>query len=219
MDQAAPPVIPDPPASWAALPFFTTHWPALRARLAETRDWQPQDPFRALRLTPRDKVRVVILGQDPYHTPGRATGLAFSFPPGQPPRDSLRNILAEVGSDIGTARTEGDLTPWAEQGVLLLNTLLTVPVGKAFGHKGWGWEILTAQILAATAGDGPRAFLLWGGPAQKLCAKIPRDGHLFLQTAHPSPLSAYRGFLGSRPFTAINRWLTGQGEAPIDWLA
>lgn len=213
----APAPIPDPPASWADLPFFTTHWPALRDRLAAQRDWQPADPFRALRLTPRPAVRVVILGQDPYPTPGRATGLAFSFPPGQPPRDSLKNILAELATDTGQTRPDGDLTPWAEQGVLLLNTLLTVPQGQAFGHKSWGWEQLTAQILAAIAGDGPRAFLLWGGPAQKLCARLPRDGHLFLETPHPSPLSAYRGFFGSRPFSVINAWLAARGQPEIDW--
>lgn len=217
MTSSASGPIPEPPESWASLPFFTTHWPALRARLAATPGWQPADPFRALRLTPRPAVRVVILGQDPYPTPGRATGLAFAFPPGERPRDSLKNILAELASDIGIARQDGDLTPWAEQGVLLLNTLLTVPQGQAFGHKGWSWEVLAAQILAATAADGPRAFLLWGAPAQKLCAGLPRDTHLFLESPHPSPLSAYRGFFGSRPFSAVNAWLESRHEPPIDW--
>src|SRR5690606_219567 len=110
-------------------------------------------------------VRVVILGQDPYHTPGRATGLAFSFPPGQPPRDSLRNILAELATDTGAIKPDGDLSAWAEQGVLLLNPVLTVPIGQAQGHKSLGWQALTQEILAATASDGPRAFVLWGGPA------------------------------------------------------
>lgn len=212
---------PEPPASWADLPFFSTRWPALWDRLAATPDWQPghEAIFRALALTPRDKVRVVILGQDPYPTPGRATGLAFSFPTGTPPRDSLKNILAELATDTGHAKADGDLTPWAEQGVLLLNTVLTVPVGQANGHKGWGWETLTQQILTAVTADGPRAFVLWGGPAQKLCAKLPRDGHLFLEGPHPSPLSCYRGFFGSRPFSAVNRWLTAQGQPPINWAA
>ena len=210
---------PAPPASWAGLPFFRDAWPALWARLEATRDWQPEPQaiFRALHLTPRDRVRVVILGQDPYPTPGRATGLAFSFPPGTPPRDSLKNILAEVAADTGAAKPDGDLAPWAEQGVLLLNTALTVPQGRANGHKGWGWETLAAQVLHATATDGPRAFLLWGAPAQKLCAPLPRAGHLFLESPHPSPLSAYRGFFGSRPFSAVNRWLAARGEAEIDW--
>ncbi|MBL4917464.1 uracil-DNA glycosylase [Szabonella alba] len=210
---------PDIPASWADLPFFQNDWNRLQAELDAESGWQPprDQVFRALHLTPRDRVRVVILGQDPYHTAGRATGLAFSFPPGTPPRDSLKNILTELETDLGIPRVSGDLSGWAEQGVLLLNTVLTVPVGRAHGHKRRGWERLVSQVLAAVAGDGPRAFLLWGGPAQKLCRTLPRDGHLFLETAHPSPLSVYRGFYGSRPFSAVNDWLAGQGERPIDW--
>ena len=146
-------------------------------------------------------------------------GWPLPFPPTPPPRDSLKNILTELADDIGQPRANGDLTGWAEQGVLLLNTALTVPLGRAFGHKGWGWEKLTAQILAATAGDGPRAFVLWGGPAQKLVAKLPQDGHLFHASAHPSPLSAYRGFFGSRPFSTVNGWLAAQGQPVIDWTA
>ena len=212
------------PQSWAGLPFFTEGWPALSARLAAASDWQPSMPFRALELTPRHKVRVVILGQDPYPTPGRATGLAFSFPSGEPPQHSLKNILTELHTDLGQTRRDGDLTAWAQQGVLLLNTVLTVPVGQSNGHKGWGWEALVAQILHATAQDGPRAFLLWGGPAQKLCAKLPKrtpEGaeHLFHPSAHPSPLSVHRGFFGSRPFSRVNDWLMAQGSAPIDWAA
>ncbi|MBP9182385.1 MAG: uracil-DNA glycosylase [Fuscovulum sp.] len=208
--------LPGPPEDWAGLPFFAALWPGLRDRLA-TAPFQPADPFRALRLTPRAAVRVVILGQDPYPTPGRATGLAFSFPPGQPPRDSLRNILAELAADTGQTRADGDLTGWAQQGVLLLNTVLTVPPGQANGHKGWGWETLAAQVLSATAADGPRAFVLWGAPAQRLAARLPRPGHLFVESPHPSPLSAYRGFFGSRPFSAVNAWLATQGQPPVDW--
>ena len=212
------------PQSWADLPFFTEGWPALSARLAATPGWQPATPFRALDLTPRPAVRVVILGQDPYPTEGRATGLAFSFPPGERPQHSLKNILTELHSDLGIHRPDGDLTGWARQGVLLLNTVLTVPVGESHGHKGWGWEALVAQILNATAQDVPRAFLVWGGPAQKLCAKLPRrtpEGreHLFHMSAHPSPLSVHRGFFGSRPFRRVNDWLAAQGSAPIDWAA
>lgn len=209
----------DIPASWADLPFFRDDWPALAARLSVTPGWQPQSPFRALDLTPRDRVRVVILGQDPYPTPGRATGLAFSFPPGAAPQHSLKNILTELHDDLSVAKCDGDLTGWAEQGVLLLNAVLTVPQGQANGHKGWGWEALVQQVLATTAADGPRAFVLWGGPAQKLCAKLPRDGHLFLESAHPSPLSAYRGFFGSKPFGQVNRWLASTGCTPVDWSA
>lgn len=212
------------PASWGGLPFFSDGWPALSARLAQSPDWQPATPFRALDLTPRPRVRVVILGQDPYPTPGRATGLAFSFPPGERPQHSLKNILTELHSDLGITRRDGDLSAWARQGVLLLNTVLTVPVGQSNGHKGWGWEVLVAQILAATASDGARAFVLWGGPAQKLCAKLPRQAdsggaHFFHQTPHPSPLSVHRGFFGSRPFSRVNDWLVSQGSMPIDWAA
>ncbi|GGE09687.1 Uracil-DNA glycosylase [Gemmobacter megaterium] len=212
---------PEPPAAWAHLPFFATQWPALWDRLAANPGWQPAPEaiFRALALTPPDAARVVILGQDPYHTPGRATGLAFGFPPGTPPRDSLRNILTEVATDTGHVAPSADLTGWARQGVLLLNTVLTVPVGQANGHKGWGWEPLVAQILSHLATTAPRAFLLWGAPAQKLCAKLPRDGHLFVESPHPSPLAAYRGFFGSRPFSATNRWLAAQGLSEIDWSA
>ncbi|WP_028029960.1 uracil-DNA glycosylase [Gemmobacter nectariphilus] len=212
---------PEPPAGWADLPFFQVQWPALWDRLAANPGWQPAPDliFRALALCPPQQTRVVILGQDPYHTPGRATGLAFGFPPGTAPRDSLRNILTEVASDTGHAAPPADLTGWARQGVLLLNTVLTVPIGQANGHKGWGWEPLVAQVLDRLATTGPRAFLLWGAPAQKLCARLPRDGHLFLESPHPSPLAAYRGFFGSRPFSAVNRWLAQQGQPEIDWSA
>lgn len=211
--------LPEPPESWADLPFFRDDWPSLSMRLAAAPGWQPAAIFRALELTPRGAVRAVVLGQDPYHTPGRATGLAFSFPPGERPQDSLKNILTELQSDLGVIRSDGDLTGWARQGVLLLNSVLTVPVGQAFGHKGWGWERLVQQVLAATAADGPRAFLLWGRPAQKACAKLPRNGHLFVESPHPSPLSVHRGFYGSRPFSRVNDWLAAQGQAPIDWAA
>lgn len=211
---------PAPPAPWAHLPFFTTRWPALWDRLATAPTWAPgpERLFRALALTPPDTTRVVILGQDPYHTPGRATGLAFGFPPGAPPRDSLRNILTEVTTDTGGAPDPG-LEGWARQGVLLLNTALSVPLGQANGHKGWGWEALTSQILHHLATTGPRAFLLWGIPAQRLCADLPRQGHLILAAPHPSPLSAHRGFFGSRPFSRTNQWLASRGVPPIDWSA
>ena len=208
------------PKAWADLAFFTKDWPALWEKLSVLPDWQPEPQalFRALDLTPREKVRVVILGQDPYHTRGRATGLAFSFPKGERPKDSLKNILTEAHSDTGDTSLTGDLTPWAEQGVLLLNTALSVPVGVANGHKALGWAPLIDQVLAATASDGPRAFILWGAPAQKRAAKIPRDqGHLFVESAHPSPLSAYRGFFGSKPFSQVNAWLAAQGQREIDW--
>lgn len=216
------PTRPAAPQGWDRLPFFQHDWPPLWERLcAAPAPWtpEPQSIFRALALTPPEAVKVVILGQDPYHTPGRATGLAFGFPAEAPPRDSLRNILTEVASDIGAAPQTGDLTGWAQQGVLLLNTVLTVPLGEAHGHKGWGWEKLVRQILDHLAATQPTAFILWGAPAQKLCAKLPREGHLFHQSAHPSPLSAYRGFFGSKPFSTVNDWLRASGRAEIDWSA
>lgn len=212
---------PEAPAGWADLPFFTTHWPALWDRLQTApAPWQPgpEALFRALHLTPRHQTRVVILGQDPYHTPDRATGLAFDFPPGVPARDSLRNIFAELATDLGQCPPP-DLSGWAHQGVLMLNTVLTVPLGQPHGHKGWGWEVLVAQMLAALAAEAPRAFVLWGGPAQKVCANLPQDGHLRVQSAHPSPLSAHRGFFGSRPFSKVNEWLVARGQTPVDWSA
>lgn len=212
---------PRPPESWADLPFFRDTWPDLWQRLVQEPDWQPEPHhiFRALELTPRNQVRVIILGQDPYHTPGRATGLAFSFPPNTAPRDSLKNILMEVAADTGMPPPSGDLSGWARQGVLLLNTALTVPIGKPNGHKHLGWNALIQQILAAVTSDGPKAFVLWGLPAQKLCEGLPKDRHLVLSGPHPSPLSAYRGFFGSRPFSAINEWLSLHGRPKIDWSA
>lgn len=210
-----------PPAAWADLPFFTEQWPALRARLESERGWQPapENLFRALTLTPPETIRAVILGQDPYHTSGRATGLAFAFPPGERPRDSLRNILQELKTDTGIHRSDGDLTGWAEQGVLLLNTALTVPVGRANGHATFGWQTLTAQLLTRAA-ERRAAFLLWGAPAQRIATPhLDPARHLILTAPHPSPLSAHRGFFGSRPFSRTNQWLAEQDLPPIDWAA
>ena len=214
-----PDLSPTAPEGWSDLPFFTTDWPALWTRLAAAPDWQPSPDrlFRALALTPPDAVRVVILGQDPYPTPGRATGLAFAFPKAETPRDSLRNILRELDADLGIHRAHGDLSGWAGQGVLLLNTVLSVPVGQSDGHRGWGWQALTAQVLARVA-TRPTAFVLWGAKAQAAITPDPAV-HLVLKAPHPSPLAAHRGFFGSRPFSAINRWLEGRGERPIDWSA
>lgn len=210
---------PPPPAAWADLPFFADRWPALWDRLAAAPAWQPGPDrlFRALEATGPGAARVVILGQDPYPTPGRATGLAFAFPPGDPPRDSLRNILAELRADTRATRPDGDLSGWARQGVLLLNAVLTVPLGQPGGHAGWGWEPLVAQVLARAAAARPLAFVLWGRPAQKLAGAPDPARHLVLASPHPSPLSAHRGFFGSRPFSTVNRWLAARGEVPIDW--
>lgn len=212
------PCIPD---SWADLPFFTgDDWPKLWGKLARLGNWQPPSEllFHALERTPRHKVKIVILGQDPYHTEGRATGLAFAFPPKAPPRYSLRNIFKELHDDSGLLPPAPDLTSWADQGVLLLNTALSVPVGQAHGHKNLGWITLIKQVLNAVSSDGPKAFILWGNPAQELCRGIARDkNHLFIETAHPSPFAAHRGFFGSRPFSRVNEWLLSRGETPINW--
>ena len=207
-----------PPSDWAHLPFFRDDWPAIRDRLSDTAFLPgPDRIFAALQATsPRD-VRVVILGQDPYPTPGHANGLAFSVTPDTPLPRSLRNIFAELRDDLGDAPETGDLSHWARQGVLLLNTALSVVPGQAGAHAGWGWERLARQAVAEAQAHGPLAFLLWGNHARKAVAGLPRAQDLVIATAHPSPLSARRGFFGSRPFSCINDWLTDQGRAPIDW--
>lgn len=210
---------PDHIGAWAELPFWRDGWPQLaRALDADPRDILPPvaQRFAALALTQPDDVRVVVLGQDPYPTPGHAHGLAFSVTPETALPRSLSNIFKEMDTDIGTRPATGDLRPWAHQGVLLLNTALSVPSGEAGGHARLGWAPLIDQILDHVA-RRPTAFLLWGKHAQSRAAAIPDTPHLKIETAHPSPLSARRGFFGSRPFSTINRWLETRGETPIDW--
>ena len=179
--------------------------------------------FRALDLTPPDKVRVVILGQDPYHGPGQAHGLCFSVRPGVPPPPSLVNIFRELESDLGLPRPRhGFLESWVQQGVLLLNSVLTVEMGKAASHQGRGWEKFTdAVIRRVAAKPDPVVFLLWGSYAQKKAAfvdSIDRGGrHLVLKAVHPSPLSAYGGFFGCRHFSQANAFLESRGLAAIEW--
>lgn len=210
--------MPCPPPAWAHLPFFAGAWPTIRARLAEI-DWLPGPDrvFAALAALTPAEVRVVILGQDPYPTPGHANGLAFSVNPGVALPRSLANIFAEVEADTGTRPESGDLTPWARQGVLLLNTALSTPPGEAGAHARLGWDTLARQAVAEAQRHRPLAFVLWGAHAQKALAGLPRPEDLVIASAHPSPLSARRGFFGSRPFSAVNTWLTGRGEPPIDW--
>lgn len=210
----APPV----PAPWADLPFFRDDWPTIAARLRD-RDWLPGPGrvFAALALTPPAAARVVILGQDPYPTPGHANGLAFSVTPETALPRSLKNIFAEMRDDIGAAPPNGDLSGWARQGVLLLNTALSVLPGQAGAHATWGWDRLARQAVARAQAERPLAFVLWGAHAQKAVAGLPRDCDLVIATAHPSPLSARRGFFGSRPFSRVNDWLCARGEAPVDW--
>ena len=181
--------------------------------------YPPQDKvFAALQKTSLEDVRVVILGQDPYHGPKQAQGLSFSVPDDLPAPPSLQNILKELEDDIGH-RAHHDLTTWAEQGVLLLNACLTVPAGNANGHAGLIWEPFTDAIIRLINDlDRPVVFILWGGYARKKKALITNGQHLVIESAHPSPLSSYRGFFGSRPFSKTNAFLTKNQEAPIDWL-
>lgn len=208
-----------PPAPWADLPFFGQEWPGIRNRLSGG-DWLPGPDrvFAALDGLPPGKVRVVIVGQDPYPTPGHANGLAFSVTKETPLPRSLANIYKEMQADLGGRPVDGDLSHWAAQGVLLLNTALSVPPGQAGGHAGLGWGALARQAVEKAQSHRSIAFLLWGAHAQKALAGLPRDRDLTIATAHPSPLSARRGFFGSRPFSRINDWLAGRGESAINWI-
>lgn len=178
--------------------------------------------LRALELTPLEAVKVVILGQDPYHGPGQAMGLSFSVPRGVKVPPSLANIYKELEADCGIHRPgHGDLTRWAEQGVLLLNNTLTVEAGRAGSHAGRGWDAVTDACVAAVAArPEPSVFILWGSHAQKKAQRI--DGlkggrHCTIESPHPSPLSAHRGFFGSRPFSRANAFLEETGRGPVDW--
>jgi uracil-DNA glycosylase len=184
---------------------------------------RPRDWFAALDATAPQDVRVVILGQDPYHGPGQAHGLCFSVQPGVRVPPSLINIYKEMQSDLGIARAQhGYLGHWAAQGVLLLNNVLTVEAGQAASHQGKGWERFTDAAVAVVAADpAPKVFILWGSHAQRKAANVPGLGagspHLILSGPHPSPLSAHRGFFGSRPFSQANDFLIAHGRPPIDW--
>jgi uracil-DNA glycosylase len=177
------------------------------------------DYFRALDLTPLHQVRVVILGQDPYHGPGQAHGLCFSVQPGVRPPPSLVNIFKELRSDLGIAHPgHGFLEHWARQGVLLLNSVLTVEMGQAASHQGKGWERFTDAVIAqVNALPEPVVFMLWGSYAQRKAAFVDADRHLVLKAAHPSPLSAHNGFFGCRHFSKANQFLESRGLPPIDW--
>lgn len=178
-----------------------------------------EDIFNAFHLTPLNKVKVVILGQDPYHNYNQAHGLCFSVRKGIPVPPSLVNIYQELHEDLGCSIPEhGCLTKWASQGVLMLNTVLTVRAHQANSHRGIGWEEFTdAAIRAVNAQDRPIVFILWGAPAQKKKRMLDNPKHLILQAPHPSPLSAYRGFFGSKPFSQTNKFLQEHGVEPIDW--
>ena len=215
--------------SWQSLladtldsPSFTALSLKVDAACASHTVYPPSDQiFSAFSLTPPQQVRVVILGQDPYHEPGQAHGLAFSVQPGIKPPPSLVNIYKERESDVGVPpSSSGDLTHWAKQGVFLLNAVLTVEQGKANSHKDFGWQDFTDQVVAAIAElPQPVAFVLWGAQAQKKAKAAANSPYprLVIQSPHPSPLSSYRGFFGSRPFSQINDFLKAHGQPEIQW--
>lgn len=177
------------------------------------------DIFNALKFTPYEDVKVVILGQDPYHGPNQAHGLCFSVKKGVEPPPSLKNIFKEINADLGVNFSgSGELTSWATQGVLLLNTVLTVRAGSPNSHKGMGWEILTDKIISLlNEREQPIVFLLWGANARAKKALITNKNHLVLETVHPSPLSAYNGFFGCKHFSKTNIFLEKNGMKKIDW--
>ena len=181
--------------------------------------------FAALNLTPLDRVKVVVIGQDPYHGPGQAHGLSFSVLPGVEEPPSLKNILKEIGDDIGARETvlrsrHGCLIPWAKQCVLLLNAVLTVEHRRAASHQGRGWETFTDKIVAILSESRQGlVFMLWGSYAQRKGAIVNKERHLVLNAPHPSPLSAHRGFFGCKHFSKANQYLAQQGREEIDWLS
>ena len=195
----------------------------VRSRLDQGATVYPPEPLRMLALTPLSSVRGVIVGQDPYHGPGQAEGLAFSVPPGIKVPPSLRNIQKELSRDLGCHMPpHGSLAHWSRQGVLLMNTCLTVEDGCAASHAKLGWEVFTARVLAAcNAQPHGVAFLLWGAHAQALRPSIDETRHLVLAANHPSPLSATRGptpFIGCGHFGRVNQWLAAQNQRKIDWV-
>lgn len=222
----------DVPAEWSHFIDFPA---AAKHSLAEAMEeeraqWACYPPegmeFECLRLLRPQDVRVVICGQDPYHGPGQAHGLAFSVPAGASHPPSLRNILKELCSDLGAEwplersfDADGVLGAWAREGVLLLNDVLTVRKGEPGSHTHLGWQQFTSAILDALAQtDQPLVAVLWGKPAQQHAGRFTKAHHLVLNAPHPSPLSAYRGFFGSRPFTQTNAWLEKWGEQPVNWM-
>ena len=179
---------------------------------------EPKNIFNAFNLCPLDKVRVVIIGQDPYHEPGQAHGLCFSVLPPTPIPPSLQNIYKEIESDLGRpSTTHGDLTNWAKQGVLLLNATLTVRAHSAASHAGMGWEQFTDAVIAACSARENIVYMLWGSYAQRKAQIVDSTKNLVLKSVHPSPLSAYHGFFGNHHFSKANEYLIAHGYEPIDW--
>ena len=214
-------------AGWLTLPFFREgHAESVAAlvdeRIAAGAHVLPaaEAVFRALALTALERVKVVVLGQDPYPRPGDAHGLAFSFVGGGRMPPSLKAILTEMAADLGCARPpRGDLSHWAREGVLLLNASLTGEAGRSGAHMALGWAALTDEVLAAVSAGRPAVvFMLWGGPARRRAALIDRDKHLVIECGHPSPLNRNRDFAGTRPFSRANAWLSQHGVAPVRWV-
>jgi uracil-DNA glycosylase len=201
-------------------PYYLNLREFLKKEYSERRIYPPMnDIYNALRYTSRKDTRVVILGQDPYHGYGQAHGLCFSVKDGTPPPPSLKNIYKELEAELGiTPPASGELTGWARQGVLLLNTTLTVREGAPQSHKGMGWEVLTDRIIELLDERAePCVFMLWGANARAKKALIKSGRHLILESAHPSPLSAYNGFFGNNHFVLANEFLKACGKLPIDW--
>jgi uracil-DNA glycosylase len=201
-------------------PYFRVLRDFLRTERSRYTVYPPEgEVFTALRLTPLSKVRVLILGQDPYHGANQAQGLAFSVRPGVPPPPSLQNIFKELHNDLKLpVPKNGDLKPWAKHGVLLLNAVLTVRGAQANSHQGRGWEHFTdAAIRAVNARPDPIVFVFWGRYAQRKVKLVDSSRHFVLVGAHPSPLSAHQGFFGSKPFSRINRYFEDNGQPPVDW--
>ena len=203
-----------------AKPYYAELFQFVKNEYATRQIFPPADDiFNAFHLTPLHEVKVVILGQDPYHNDGQAHGLCFSVKPDVDIPPSLVNIYQELHDDLGCyIPNNGYLTKWAKQGVLMLNTVLTVRAHQANSHRGMGWEQFTdAAIRILNEQDRPIVFILWGSPAQKKAQMLNNPKHLILKAPHPSPLSAYRGFFGSRPFSQTNEFLVKNGLEPIDW--
>ena len=218
---------PEELGAWQALlqeEFEKPYWQTLSERVdtayAASAVYPPREAlFAAFRLTPPEAVRAVILGQDPYHEPGQANGLAFSVNPGVKLPPSLRNIYQELESNLGISPAkDGDLSAWARQGVLLLNSVLTVREHEAASHAGRGWETFTDAVVRAIAERKEGiVYMLWGRPAQSKIPMLTNPKHLILKAPHPSPLSAYRGFFGCKHFSQANDFLKANGVEPIDW--
>ena len=199
--------------------YFTELWKKVEERYETTKCFPPKNQiFRAIKLTPFDEVKVVIIGQDPYHNDNQANGLCFSVSDKVTAPPSLKNIFKELEDDLGIKKTSNELEMWAKQGVLLLNATLTVRAHEANSHKDLGWEQFTDFIIKEISDKKENVvFVLWGAFAQKKAGLIDASRHFIIQSAHPSPFSVHKGFFGSRPFSKINQFLEEKGKEPINW--